>query len=146
MIRREGTKIEWNTTFGQAALDLRFAPELCWPYRPKEKGSVENLVGWVKGSFFKVRRFANRDDLERQLLKEVSGTRPSRATGVIPPPEIAAGRFDAPQHAAELRAGLPGGRRVHVSPRTDGRRYGAERRTGSCSSQKRWAAGTMGLL
>lgn len=87
VIRREGTKIEWNTTFGQAALDLRFAPELCWPYRPQEKGSVENLVGWVKGSFFKVRRFANRDDLERQLLewlKEVNETRPSRATGVIP--------------------------------------------------------------
>jgi transposase len=87
VIRREGTRIEWNKTFGQAALDLRFAPELCWPYRPQEKGSVENLVGWVKGSFFKVRRFANREDLERQLLewlKEVNETRPSRATGVIP--------------------------------------------------------------
>jgi transposase len=87
VIRREGTRIEWNATFGQAALDQRFAPELCWPHRPQEKGSVENLVGWVKGSFFKVRRFANREDLERQLLewlKEVNETRPSRATGVIP--------------------------------------------------------------
>jgi transposase len=87
VIRRQGTRIEWNSTFGQAALDLRFAPELCWPHRPQEKGSVENLVGWVKGSFFKVRRFANREDLERQLLgwlKEVNETRPSRATGVIP--------------------------------------------------------------
>jgi transposase len=87
VIRRHGTKIEWNTTFGQAALDLRFAPELCWPHRPQEKGSVENLVGWVKGSFFKVRRFASREDLERQLLEwlvEVNETRPSRATGVVP--------------------------------------------------------------
>jgi transposase len=87
VIRRQGSRIEWNSTFGQAALDLRFAAELCWPHRPQEKGSVENLVGWVKGSFFKVRRFANREDLERQLLKwlqEVNETRPSRATGVIP--------------------------------------------------------------
>jgi transposase len=87
VIRRHGTKIDWNVTFGQAALDLRFAAELCWPHRPQEKGSVENLVGWVKGSFFKVRRFASREDLERQLLEwlvEVNETRPSRATGVVP--------------------------------------------------------------
>jgi transposase len=87
VIRREGSKIEWNVTFGQAALDLRFGPELCWPHRPQEKGSVENLVGWVKGSFFKVRRFANREDLDAQLLewlREVNETRPSRATDVIP--------------------------------------------------------------
>jgi transposase len=87
VIRRQGSRIEWNVTFGQAALDLRFAPELCWPHRPQEKGSVENLVGWVKGSFFKVRRFANREDVAGQLLQwlqEVNETRPSRATGVIP--------------------------------------------------------------
>jgi transposase len=87
VLERRGSRIEWNRTFGQVALDLRFAPELCWPHRPQEKGSVENLVGWVKGSFFKVRRFANREDLERQLLEwlvEVNETRPSRATGVIP--------------------------------------------------------------
>lgn len=66
---------------------MRFAAELCWPYHPREKGAVENLVGWVKGSFFKVRRFANREDLERQLLEwltETNETRPSRATGVVP--------------------------------------------------------------
>ena len=87
VLKRRGSRVEWNSTFGQAALDLRFAPELCWPHRPQEKGSVENLVGWVKGSFFKVRRFANREDLEGQLLewlREVNETRPSRATGVIP--------------------------------------------------------------
>ena len=87
VIKRHGTRIEWNKTFGQAALDMRFAAELCWPYHPREKGAVENLVGWVKGSFFKVRRFANREDLERQLLEwltETNETRPSRATGVVP--------------------------------------------------------------
>ena len=39
--------------------------ELCWPQRPQQKGSVENLVGWVKGSFFKQRRFLDDEDLGR---------------------------------------------------------------------------------
>jgi transposase len=41
--------------------------ELCWPHRAQEKGAVENLVGFVKGSFFKVRRFQDGEDLEQQL-------------------------------------------------------------------------------
>lgn len=87
VLGRKDSKIEWNRTFGQVALDYRFAPELCTPRRAQEKGSVENLVGWVKGSFFKVRRFHDRDDLERQLEdwhRVVNHERPSRATGVIP--------------------------------------------------------------
>jgi hypothetical protein len=49
-------------------------------------------VGWVKGSFFKCRRFHDRADLERQLsewLTEVNTRRPSRATGVIPAVRLA---------------------------------------------------------
>jgi transposase len=87
VIRRLDRRIEWNTTFGQVALDYRFAPELCAPRRANQKGSVENLVGWVKGSFFKVRRFLDREDLESQLqewLEEANTKRPSRATGVVP--------------------------------------------------------------
>jgi hypothetical protein len=51
------------------------------------KGSVENLVGWVKGSFFKQRRFVDDDDLLQQLAEwrtEVNTQRPCRATNVIP--------------------------------------------------------------
>src|SRR4029450_6592180 len=69
--------------------------EVCWPYRPQEKGSVENLVGWVKGSFFKQRRFLDRADLERQLrdwLTEANTIRPSRATGVPPTARMAEDR------------------------------------------------------
>jgi transposase InsO family protein len=69
------------------ALDLGLGIELCWPKSPQQKGSVENLVGWVKGSFFKQRRFLDREDLLRQLrewLLEVNTERPSRATGVTP--------------------------------------------------------------
>lgn len=84
---RDGQVTEWNPTFAAVALDLGLGVELCWPYSPQQKGSVENLVGWVKGSFFKQRRFLDHEDLRRQLaewLEEVNGRRPSRATGVIP--------------------------------------------------------------
>jgi hypothetical protein len=79
--------IVWNTTLAQMAVDFGFIIELCEPRRANQKGSVENLVGWVKGSFFKVRRFQDRDDLIAQLtawLEEVNERRPSRATGIVP--------------------------------------------------------------
>jgi hypothetical protein len=88
---RDGVVTEWNPTFAGVALDLGIGVEVCWPYRPQEKGSVENLVGWVKGSFFKQRRFLDRADLERQLrdwLIEANTIRPSRATGVPPSARI----------------------------------------------------------
>lgn len=84
---RAGDHVEWNPTFGQVALDFRFAPELCTPGLANQKGSVENLVGWVKNSFFKVRRFHDHVDLVEQLgawHTEVNTERPSRATRVIP--------------------------------------------------------------
>ena len=89
---RDGVVTEWNATFAGVVLDLGLGVEVCWPYRPQEKGSVENLVGWVKGSFFKQRRFLDRGDLEQQLrawLTEANTVRPSRATGVPPAERIA---------------------------------------------------------
>jgi transposase len=88
----DGVVTEWNPTFAGVTLDLGIGVEVCWPYRPQEKGSVENLVGWVKGSFFKQRRFLDREDLERQLrewLTEANTVRPSRATGVPPAQRMA---------------------------------------------------------
>lgn len=84
---RDGQVTQWNPTFASVALDLGLGVELCWPHSPEQKGSVENLVGWVKGSFFKQRRFLDDEDLRRQLAEwreEVNTRRPSRATGVIP--------------------------------------------------------------
>lgn len=92
---REGGRILWNETFGQVALDYGFGVELCTPGRGQEKGSVENLVGFVKGSFFKVRRFHDHDDLGVQLgdwHHEVNAVRPCRATGVPPATRIEADR------------------------------------------------------
>ena len=93
-------------TFAGVVLDLGLGVEVCWPYRPQEKGSVENLVGWVKGSFFKQRRFLDRADLEQQLrawLTEANTVRPSRATGVPP--------ADADRGGAGAVAAVEGSRR-----------------------------------
>ena len=95
VVGRKSKEIQWNETFARVALDFRFAPELCTPRRANQKGAVENLVGFVKNSFFKVRRFHDRADLDRQLaewLVEVNEVRPSRATGVPPKDLIAAER------------------------------------------------------
>ncbi|MGH8623567.1 MAG: IS21 family transposase, partial [Burkholderiales bacterium] len=84
---RDGHVTEWNPLFAGVALDLSVGIEVCWPASPWQKGSVENLVGWVKGSFFKQRRFIDDDDLVMQLAEwrtEVNTQRPCRATQVIP--------------------------------------------------------------
>jgi len=89
---KDGKVTEWNPIFAGVALDLGLGVELCWPYSPEQKGSVENLVGWVKGSFFKQRRFLDDEDLGRQLAEwheEANRQRPSRATRVIPAERLA---------------------------------------------------------
>jgi transposase len=83
----DGRVTQWNSTFAEVSLELGVGVSLCWPYSPQQKGAVENLVGWVKGSFFKQRRFVDHEDLCRQLgewLREVNTVRPSRATNVVP--------------------------------------------------------------
>lgn len=85
--KKTGEVIAWNPIFAGVVLDLGLGIEVCWPHAPQQKGAIENLVGWVKGSFFKQRRFLDGEDLERQLAEwrvEVNTTRPSRATGSIP--------------------------------------------------------------
>ena len=82
---RDGVVTEWNPTFAGVALDLGLGVEVCWPYRPQEKGGVENLVGWVQGCSSSSADSWTATDLERQLhdwLIEANTTRPSRATGV----------------------------------------------------------------
>lgn len=80
-------RLEWNARFAGFAIDCGFIPEACWPYRPNQKGSVENLVGFVKGNFFTGRRFRHVRDLSEQLeewLRYVNHERPCDATSEIP--------------------------------------------------------------
>jgi transposase len=78
---------EFNATFAQAIVDIGVGVEMCAPRSGNQKGSVERLVGWVKSSFFKHRKFIDETDLAHQLAAwhlEVNTKTPSRATGVIP--------------------------------------------------------------
>jgi transposase len=85
--KANGEVTEWNSTFAYVTLELGVGVEVCWPRRANQKGSIENLVGWVKGSFFKPRRFVDEEDLRQQLsewIAEVNTKIASRATGVVP--------------------------------------------------------------
>jgi hypothetical protein len=116
--QKDGKVTEWNATFAYAALEIGFTAEVCWPYQPRQKGAVENLVGWVKASFFKQRRFHDRADLQEQLaawLREANEERPSRATGEVPAarmkeerPRLRAPKVTSP----DLALRIP----VHVGP------------------------------
>ena len=88
VLRYEDRRPVWNPTLAQVAIDYGFTVELCTPRQAHEKGAVENLVGFVKRSFFRARRFQDLDhDLPAQLAAwrtEVNTVRPSRATHEIP--------------------------------------------------------------
>ena len=89
---RNGEVTEWNPVFAYATLEMGIGVELCWPYQANQKGSVENLVKFVKSSFFKVRSFHDQEDLKEQLVewhREVNQELPCRATGVIPAVRLA---------------------------------------------------------
>ena len=94
VLRYEDRRPVWNPTLAQVAIDYGFTVELCTPRQAHEKGAVENLVGFVKRSFFRARRFQDLDqDLPAQLtewLTEVNTIRPSRATREIPATRLAA--------------------------------------------------------
>src|SRR5207247_2288286 len=57
------------------------------PYSGNQKGSVENLIRFVKEGFLQARRFRHRADLVAQLpewLRYVNEERPCSATGIVP--------------------------------------------------------------
>ena len=85
--RRDGVVTQWNPVFADFVLQMGVGVEVCWPASGNQKGSVESIVKWVKGSFFKQRRFIDMEDLRAQLgewLVEINQKIPSRATGIVP--------------------------------------------------------------
>ncbi len=58
----------WNPAFWRFATEIGCHPELCDPGAAQQKGSVENLVKWVKTNFLPGRRFADDEDLAQQSL------------------------------------------------------------------------------
>ena len=100
-------KVNWTQRFAQFAIECGVIPLACWPYRPQQKGSVENLVGFVKGNFFVGRRFVDREDMSNQLkdwVDYVNTERVCDATGEIPLTRLAHESLKACAHQAETYA------------------------------------------
>jgi transposase len=58
----------WNPAFWRFATEVGCHPELCDPGAAQQKGSVENLVKWVKTNFLPGRSFTDDEDLAQQSL------------------------------------------------------------------------------
>jgi transposase len=84
----------WNPVFARFATELGFHAELCDPYAPQQKGSVENLVKFVKTNFLPGRTFADDADLGQQSADwtAMKNHEPSQAHGKIPAELVAAER------------------------------------------------------
>jgi transposase len=79
----------WNPAFWRFATEVGFHPELCDPGAAQQKGSVENLVKWVKSNFLPGRRFADDEDLAAQSLAwEADKTRQRSQAHGRPPAEL----------------------------------------------------------
>ena len=86
-VDKSGGRQELHPYLRQLVADLNVLVEPCTPRMAWQKGSVENLVGFVKKNFFLGYSFANRADVIAQLpqwLHRVNHERPSDATGEIP--------------------------------------------------------------
>ena len=81
----------WTPALRQLAHEFGFHPEACTPGAGNQKGSVESLVKWVKGSFLSGRVFADDADLAAQATDwlELVNRRPSSATGAPPMERLA---------------------------------------------------------
>jgi hypothetical protein len=85
-------QIAYNAHFASFLRAVDVWPEPTAPYSGNQKGSVENLIRFVKEGFLLARCFRHREDLVRQLtewLRFVNEERPCDATGVIPAVRLA---------------------------------------------------------
>ncbi len=77
----------WNPAYQKLAAEFKFLPQACTPAAGNQKGSVENLVKFVKGNFLPGRTFHDEQDLAEQCqawLTQVNTERASDATGERP--------------------------------------------------------------
>jgi transposase len=100
--------IVYNAKLVALGVHYGFTPRACQAYRAKTKGKVERPYRYIRADFFMARRFANLEDLNRQLrlwLDTVANARLHGTTGRIVAEHLAeeraslqrlpAGRFDA---------------------------------------------------
>ncbi len=85
----------WHPAYQKVALEFGFHPVACAPAAGNQKGSVENLVKFVKANFLAGRTFYDDADLDEECaawLRRVNVERPSDATEQLPATLLAAER------------------------------------------------------
>jgi transposase len=103
--RRDGERVVWAGRFSHLRGHYAFSAHACTPAAPREKGSVESGVRYLKSGFWPARRIVDLADLDRQYADwrdRIANAR-IHATGRFPVAE----RLD--QERAALRP-LPPGR------------------------------------
>jgi hypothetical protein len=66
--RREGDAVVWNRRFLHLRGHYGFHAHPCTPATPREKGSVEAAVRYLKNGFWPARRFGSLAELEEQYV------------------------------------------------------------------------------
>lgn len=96
--RREGDEVVWNRRFLHLRGHYGFHAHACTPATPREKGSVEAAVRYLKSGFWPARRFADLCELDAQYADWRDRTCNRRMH--------ASGRFPVAQRLSEERRAL----------------------------------------
>ncbi len=96
--RREGDEVIWNRRFLHLRGHYGFRATACTPATPREKGSVEAAVRYLKSGFWPARRFAD--------LRELDGQYADWRDRVCNVRTHASGRFPVGERLAEERQAL----------------------------------------
>jgi transposase len=96
--RRERDEVVWNPRFLHLRGHYAFHPTACTPATPREKGSVEAAVRYLKSGFWPARRFAELRELDQQYRDWRDGVCNRRLH--------ASGRFPVDERLGEERQAL----------------------------------------
>lgn len=95
--RREGKEIRWSERFTHLRGHYAFHATACTPATPREKGSVEGAVRYLKSGFWPARRIASLRDLDEQYRdwRDRVANRRLHASGRFPVSERLASEREA---------------------------------------------------
>jgi hypothetical protein len=137
--RRERDEVVWNQRFLHLRGHYAFQATACTPATPREKGSVEAAVRYLKSGFWPARRFNSLGDLDSQYADwrdEICNQR-----------RHASGRFPVEQRLKGGATGACGrGRPSSDAGRSDGQTARARRLRGAVRMMKarpRWPSGCL---
>jgi transposase len=142
--RRDGDQVVWNPRFLHLRGHYGFHATVCTPATPREKGSVEAGVRYLKSGFWPARRFSSPAELDGECVGWRDRTCNRRTH--------ASGRFAVDERLAEERQALRRCRRCVSTGLATARRgcrstatcataaASTGRRSGSCTSASRCAS------